>query len=130
MAKVKQARQRLDAGVRDDPGLTVERLLEDWLNVVVSARAGSPNTISNYSQVVRLHLVPVLGRHKVRDLTPQHVDALLKAKADSGLSKNYVTRIRSVLADAAAGEKVSEVASVQSTCPCVSLGGQATVMSG
>jgi hypothetical protein len=50
--------------------------------------------------IVRLHLIPALGRVKLRSLTPEHVDALSKAKADSGLSKRYVGRMRSILTDA------------------------------
>lgn len=100
LEKMKEARQRLDLGVRHDAGLTVAQFLNDWLALVVVARAGSPNTVSNYSQVVRLHLIPTLGKLKLRELTAQHVDQLLKAKVDQGFSKNYVARMRSVLGDA------------------------------
>jgi integrase len=50
--------------------------------------------------VVEGHLIAGLGRHKLRSLTPEPVDAFLKAKADAGLSKRYVGRMRSVLTDA------------------------------
>lgn len=50
--------------------------------------------------MVRLHLTPALGTVPVTKLTPEMVDRFLVAKAAAGLSKNYVSRMRSVLADA------------------------------
>ena len=49
---------------------------------------------------IKHHLVPGLGHHKLRALAPEHVDRFLKAKADAGLSKSYVSRMRTILTDA------------------------------
>jgi integrase len=100
MAKVNQARHVLASGVRADPALTVGRFLTDWLTVVVAARADSPNTVTNCATVIRVHLIPALGRRKLSELTPDHADAMLRAKPNRGLSKSCVARMRSVLADA------------------------------
>jgi hypothetical protein len=98
MAKVNQARHVLASGVRADPALTVGRFLTDWLTVVVAARADSPNTVTNCATVIRV--IPALGRRKLSELTPDHADAMLRAKPNRGLSKSCVARMRSVLADA------------------------------
>jgi integrase len=99
MAKIAAARKQIDSGVRDEPGLTVGRFLTDWVELVLKPRVGA-STVANYAQAIRLHIIPGLGRYKLRDLTPEQVDRLLRAKADAGLSKRYVGRIRSILADA------------------------------
>ncbi len=97
--KIKEHRKRLDAGVREQPGLTVEQLLTEWLAVVLPARVGAA-TVQNYRAVIERHLIPGLGRHKLGELTAEHVDRFLKAKADAGTSKSYVKRMRTVLTDA------------------------------
>jgi integrase len=99
VAKASEYRKRRAAGITAEPDQTVEAFLTGWIDYVVTARV-KPITVDNYEQVVRLHLIPALGRVKLRSLTPEHVDAFLKAKADSGLSRRYVGRMRSVLTDA------------------------------
>lgn len=99
MAKVRAHQQRLDAGVREDATLTVGELMANWLAVVVTARVAH-STYLNYRNAVNLHIVPALGRYKLRDLNPEHVDRFLKAKADAGVAKRYVSRMRCILTDA------------------------------
>jgi integrase len=101
MEKVKAHRKRLEAGVREEPKLTVGQFLADWLAVVVSARVGH-STFLNYRNAVNIHIVPALGRYKLRDLKPEHVDRFLKAKADAGVAKRYVGRMRCIITDALA----------------------------
>src|SRR5579875_753798 len=99
MEKVRAHQQRLDAGVREEPKLTVGQFMTDWLAVVVTARVAH-STYLNYRNAVNIHIVPALGRHKLRDLKPEHVDRFLKAKADAGVAKRYVSRMRCILTDA------------------------------
>ncbi len=100
LAKVRAARQDLEHGIEADPNMTVEKWLAHWLVTVVDGRVGSDNTRKNYEQVVRVHLVPQLGKVRLDKLTPERVDRLLAAKAAEGKAKSTVNRIRSVLADA------------------------------
>ena len=59
-----------------------------------------PGTVANYRSLIDRHLIPALGRHRLRDLAPEHVDRFLRAKADAGLSRSSVSRLRSILTDA------------------------------
>lgn len=99
MEKVRAHQKRLDAGVREDARLTVGQFMADWLAVVITARVAH-STYLNYRNAVNIHIVPALGRYKVRDLKPEHVDRFLKAKADAGVAKRYVSRMRCILTDA------------------------------
>ena len=89
-------------GAWADPasGTTVGEWLDYWLETVVHGRVGSDNTIANYTTIVRVHLKPGLGDVLLTQLTPEQVDRFLAERAESGRSKSYVARMRTVLADA------------------------------
>ncbi len=83
---------------------TVAEYLEWWL-----ATAGptiAPRTREHYQHIVRQHLIPMLGRHQLRRLRPEHVQALLAQKLASGLSaqtvKHIHSRLRTALSQAVA----------------------------
>lgn len=77
---------------------TVGPFLMEWLeDVRPSVR---PMTYRSYEGIVRVHLVPSLGRHRLVDLTPRQVQAFLAAKTASGLAPRSVERIRAVLRQA------------------------------
>jgi integrase len=67
---------------------------------VVDGRVGSDNTRKNYEQIVRVHLVPVLGKVRLDKLSPEQVDRFLKSKADEGLGRSHIGRMRTLLGDA------------------------------
>lgn len=79
---------------------TLGEWLDHWLATVVAHRVGSDNTVANYAAVIRRHLEPGLGTIPIARLTPEQVDEFLAAKAAAGLSKSYVGRMRTILADA------------------------------
>jgi integrase len=78
---------------------TVEQFLTRWLEDIVEPTT-RPATFRSYEQLTRLHLIPTLGRHQLKDLTPQHVQMMLKEKRTSGLSPRTVQRLRDVLRNA------------------------------
>jgi integrase len=80
--------------------ITVGSWLQHWLATVVDGRIGSDNTRSNYAQIVRVHIAPALGELKLNELTAERVDQFLAAKAQAGLARTHVSRMRSILADA------------------------------
>ena len=88
---------------------TVERYAEYWLAEVVGPRL-RPATLSSYRETLRLHIVPMLGRAKLRALTPAHVRRLLADRAASGLGPRSVqivhSTLRSMLAEAVREELV------------------------
>jgi integrase len=95
--KLRAALRDLDAGL--DPGTsrqTVGQFLDRWIADVVTPTL-APKTVSSYRDVGRVHLIPELGRYELRKLTPQHVQALLRAKEAAGLSPRTVSYIRTVL---------------------------------
>jgi integrase len=100
LAKVGRVRADLALGLPATSGsLTLGAFCEHWLATVVPGRVRSSNTVSNYAWALRSHVIPALGGRRLATLTPEDVDRLLADKAASGLGRNSVVRIRSVLAD-------------------------------
>ena len=85
-----------------DNRITVGEFLEHWLSNVLPGSVGSVNTIDNYTWAARGHIIPALGRKRLLKLTPAEVAEFLRAKADAGMAKNSVSRLRSVLVAALA----------------------------
>lgn len=80
----------------DDENLKVGEYLERWLESSVKGNVG-PRTYTNYRLQVRRHLVPALGRIRLRDLTPFKVQGLYRSKLDAGLSNSSVRYTHAVL---------------------------------
>jgi hypothetical protein len=54
-------------------------LFERWFNDVMRHQI-APSTFSNYQTVVRMHVLPILGRKKLVELTVSDVDKLLSLR--------------------------------------------------
>jgi integrase len=54
---------------------TVEHFLTDWMATVGPSL--SPKTHDSYAQVIRLYLIPALGRYRLDKLTPAHVQKMM-----------------------------------------------------
>jgi integrase len=80
--------------------LRVGPFLHKWLDEQVEPKAVSVNTFDNYRSVVTIHLIPALGHFRLRDLTVEDVDTMLRAKFEAGLSHSSVTRIRTAMVKA------------------------------
>lgn len=82
-AEVAEARGRLEAQQKIvpvvDPGITFEAYAKRWL-AECPARDVKPRTIERCESALRLHLLPRLGRYKVRAITRPLVKAALSAK--------------------------------------------------
>ena len=95
--KLRAALRDMDAGLDLTAGRqTVGQFLDRWLDDVVAPTL-APKTVSSYREIVRVHLVPALGRHELTKLTPQHVQALLREREAAGRSPRTVAYIRAVL---------------------------------
>jgi integrase len=57
-------------------------------------------TYERYESIVRVHLVPALGRSRLKTLTPDHVRGLYRDRLDSGLSPRSVLHIHRTLSKA------------------------------
>ena len=60
---------------------TVETFLAGWLTGSVR-NSVSQRTFERYGQVVRLHISSEIGKSKLRDLSPLHLQALYRKKLD------------------------------------------------
>src|ERR671910_147090 len=95
--KLTKAKADRDGGlVFDADNLKLGEYLERWL--VNSVRdTVRPTTFERYEQLVRLHIRPVLGKVKLKILTPAHVRGLYREKLDAGLSPRSVQYIHVTL---------------------------------
>ena len=82
---------------------TVAAFLADWL--VTTKPSVRPSTYDRYESVVRLYLVPGLGRVVLGRLTPAQVQNFLTAQASAGTGARTVQQCHSVLR-AALGQAV------------------------
>ena len=80
--------------------MRVGDFLKKWLDEQIEPRSTSVNTFNNYRSVVNIHIIPALGHIRLRDLTVQDVDTMLRTKIESGLSHSSVTRIRTAMVKA------------------------------
>ena len=69
--------------------------LEQWL---ISYKSSvHPNTIVQYEGIVHLHIIPVLGSIKLKDLRSDQIQSLYNAEIQKGTSPRMVRYIHSVL---------------------------------
>ena len=79
-----------------DSRRTVGEFLAQWLED--SARPSlRPLTFVTYRGIVKLHLVPALGKIRLDQLTPQHVQAMLNDESEAGLAPATVRNIQRIL---------------------------------
>jgi integrase len=77
------------------PQQTVAQFLTQWLENQQSAIR--PRSHERYEQLVRLHVLPTLGRIQLQKLTPQQIQTLYTHKIREGLSQTTVGMIHTVL---------------------------------
>ena len=95
--KLTAAKADRDSGLLfDADSLMVARYLERWLADSVRDTVKA-TTYETYERLMRLHLIPALGRVKLKNLTPAHVRGLYREKLDSGLSPTSVQRVHALL---------------------------------
>jgi integrase len=96
-AKKRQALADADRGLVFDAGtLTVEEYLSRWLADSVRDTVRS-TTFERYEQITRKHIVPEVGRVKIKALTPAHVRGLYRKKLEAGLSPRTVQYVHVTL---------------------------------
>ena len=106
-AELSRVLHELDTGLYVDPlQLTLAQYLERWLADCARANV-SGKTFERYAEIVRLHLIPNLGGHRLRKLAPLHIqayysDALSRGRINKtgGLSAQTVLHHHRVLREA------------------------------
>ncbi|MGI5204496.1 hypothetical protein ACQEU6_23305 [Spirillospora sp. CA-108201] len=94
--KLKEVREAVDTGTVPDDRITVKAFLERWVSVNLPGTVAE-STEDDYGDMVRLHLVPALGRKKLNKLTVAEVDRLWNAKRGAGYGANSRKNMRNVL---------------------------------
>ncbi|HRA50206.1 site-specific integrase [Actinotalea sp.] len=69
--------------------------LEDWLTA--SALRVRPNSLYGYTTDVRAHIIPTIGKHRLADLEPEHVEYLYTVLLAKGLNVGTVHHVRRTL---------------------------------
>lgn len=81
--------------------LTVEQWLTSWMRSIESSVRA--RTLEHYSGIVRLHLVPAIGKRPLGKLSPTDVEAMLSAQVKGGMSPRSAHHVRAVLRNALKG---------------------------
>jgi integrase len=96
-AKLAKAMTDRDGGIELDPSrVTVNEYLQRWLNDSVKGSV-RPLTLESYERLVRVHVVPALGRLKLKALSPTHLQGFYRDRLDAGLSPCTVQRLHAVI---------------------------------
>lgn len=100
----KEVREKLTAIRRDqDRGLpvvterqTVGEFLARWLEEAARPKL-KPKTYASYAQLIRLYIVPALGKQQLATLAPQHIQAMMNRMVKGGLSHRTARYTHAVL---------------------------------
>src|SRR5918998_6013564 len=100
----KEAAEKLTKALADrDMGLVLEgenrtlaAFLDGWLDGTVKGSVKA-TTYESFERLIRCHIKPELGWHRLKTLAPDHVQALYQRKLDSGLAPGTVRQVHSVL---------------------------------
>jgi len=98
VAKVRALEAKRDAGTAEAAGRAPT--VGDWLEHIASRRVRA-RTLESYEALVRLHLRPGIGHHRLDRLQPEHLEQLYGSLLeDKGLSPATVLRLHRVLSRA------------------------------
>ena len=100
----KEVQEKLKVALRDQqqgtlitaPKQTLAQFLFEWLENS-QKQSVRPRTYERYEELVRLHIVPALGRHELQKLSAQQLQAFYAKKAEEGLSATTINHFHNVL---------------------------------
>ena len=95
-ALTRLAGQKLDGTLASDDQTTVSDFLDLWLSGTVK-QSTRPATHASYSQNVRVHIKPAIGRIKLAKLTPSHVQGFYAAMSNAGKSARMLQMNHAIL---------------------------------
>ena len=95
--KLAKAMADRNGGIELDPSnVTVDEYLQRWLNDSVKGSV-RPITFESYERLIRVHIVPAVGRIKLKALSPANLQALYRDRLEAGLSPCTVQRVHAVI---------------------------------
>lgn len=100
----KEVQEKLKIALREQqqgtlvtaPQQTVKQFLEDWLENTHKQNI-RPRSHERYEQIIRLHIIPRLGKVQLQNLSPQQLNKLYADKLKEGLSAITVNAIHGLL---------------------------------
>jgi integrase len=95
LAELRHRAEQGSLGTRAADKESVAAFLGRWLTA--TAATLKPMTATAYADIVRVHLVPALGRHRLAALRPEHVQAFHAAKLAAGQAPSSVRKYHAVL---------------------------------
>ncbi len=97
LQRLKEARAAVDAGLpAPDRRETLSRFLEGWLEHLKHTDRSSA-TVQNYTDIVSYYISPKVGRVKLTELAPRHVEKMQREILRDGKSARTARLARSVL---------------------------------
>jgi integrase len=96
--KVKALEAKRDAGMVGTSGkaMLVDEWLDYWAENIASVRVRA-RTLATYRTMIRLHLNPYIGKRRLDQLQPEHLEQTYKQLLDKGLSPASVLRVHRML---------------------------------
>lgn len=79
--------------------LTVAEFFGRWLKGPAKKKVRA-STYARYEQLARLHVIPALGRHRLKKLTALHLEELYDLKLEEGLSPRTVNYVHVTISKA------------------------------
>jgi integrase len=92
----KAVSDRVGGLVFDGDHETLEAYLQRWIDEVLRGTV-KQSTLENYAYIARLHIIPELGRVRLKALKSRDVRRLYREKLEAGLSPRTVQIIHTVL---------------------------------
>jgi integrase len=96
-AKKREILRRTDEGIPEEASasVTVENFLNGWLTAIRDTVAAT--THARYADVVKRHVVPVIGRTTLKKVTPEHLRQVYASVRNSGLSGQTCLHVHRIL---------------------------------
>lgn len=93
---LQEMRNQVQAGLTmTGAQMSLSEYLDQWLGTIRGSVR--PKTLLQYTQIVHGHIIPMLGKIKLKDLRPDQIQALYNMKMDTGTSARTVILIHAVL---------------------------------
>lgn len=97
-AKLQEMRRLVGAGLQPPTGgYTVDDACSRFLNVVAPAKPISPRTVKIYRWAINNHISPAIGKKRLLELTPVHVERVFTSLTDNGAKRQTIANVRSTL---------------------------------
>ena len=75
--------------------VTLAKFIEMWMDGKELSRR--PQTVSQYRSLIRLHILPLMGKMRLQDIQPAHLKQLYLAKKDEGRGARTIQMIHIVM---------------------------------